>query len=63
MNKSNYLIHQKNPDNFNCIGGLSGVWSGVIEKYLSSDFIDWPISKDEFNNFYNEVFEILNIVA
>jgi hypothetical protein len=58
--KKKALARQKNLDNFRTLGGLSSVWTGVINKYLDDDFTDWPINKNEFNNYYDEVFENLN---
>ena len=58
--KKKALARQKNLDNFHTLGGLSSVWTGVINKYLDDDFADWPINKNEFNNYYDEVFENLN---
>ena len=58
--KRKALAMQKNLDSFHTIGGLSNVWTGVISKYLDEDFTDWPINKNEFNNYYDKVFENLS---
>ena len=43
--KKKALARQKNLDNFHSLGGLSNIWTGVINKYSDDDFTDWPISK------------------
>ena len=58
--KKKALARQKNLDTFHCMGGLSNVWTGVIDKYLENDFADWPINKSELDNYYQEVFKELN---
>ena len=58
--KKKAFARQKNLDNFHSLGGLSNIWTGVINKYSDDDFTDWPISKNEFDDFYNETFKSLN---
>ena len=57
--KRESLIKQKNFDSFQCFGGLSRVWSGVIEKYLENDFVNWPISSKTLEIYYDEVIKNL----
>ena len=57
--KKKALSKQKDLDKFHSLGGLSNVWTGVVSKYLDEDFNDWPISKNEFETYYNEVFKTL----
>ena len=57
--KKKALARQKNLDTFHCLGGLSSIWTGVINKYLDDDFADWPVNKSEFDNYYAEVIKNL----
>jgi len=54
------LARQKNIDQFHLIGGLSNVWSGVLEEYNEKDLANWPIKKKDFENYYLEVFNNLS---
>ena len=57
--KKKSIVKQKDFDSFLCKGGLSEVWSGVIEKYLENDFLNWPINKEDFDIHYEEVLKNL----
>ena len=58
--KTNSIIKEKNFDKFLCLGGLSNIWTGVLEKYLESDFSKWPFKKADLEPFYNEIFKFLD---
>ena len=58
--KKKALSKQKDLDKFHSIGGLSNVWTGVVSKYLEEDFNDWPIGKNEFENYYSEVLKFFS---
>ena len=37
------IVKEKDFNKYHCLGGLSNIWTGVIEKYLENDFLKWPI--------------------
>ena len=49
-----------NYDEYLSLGGLSNLWTGVIEEYLQNDFINWPFSKKDLDPYYKEVIKLLD---
>ena len=58
--KSESIVKQKNYDKYICLGGLSNIWTGVIEKYSENDFLKWPINKNDLEPYYDDVLKFLN---
>ena len=58
--KTNSIINIRDFNKYLTLGGLSNIWTGVIEKYLKSDFAEWPINKNDLETHYDQVFEFLN---
>jgi len=54
------LSKQKNLDDFLYFGGLSNVWSGLIEKYHQNELNTWPIKNGSLEYFYDEVLKKIN---
>ena len=57
--KKNIFIKKKNYDDYLCLGGLSNVWTGVIDKYDEVDLLNWPINKNTFETYYNKLNDLL----
>ena len=58
--KSQSIARERNFDKYFCLGGLSNIWTGVIEKYSENDFLKWPINKNDLDPHYEEIFKFLN---
>ena len=58
--KKKSIVKQKNLNQFLCLGGLSNVWSGVIEKYNEQDFSLWPFARTEFDQYYDDVIKSIS---
>ncbi len=57
--KKDIFIKKKNYDDYLCLGGLSNVWTGVIDKYDEIDLQNWPVNKNILENYYNKLDDLL----
>jgi hypothetical protein len=57
--KKDVFIKKNDYDNFLLLGGLSNVWTGVIDKFDSIDLNEWPIGFNSLNIYYDKLLKLV----